>query len=161
MKTPTVNRTGSMTRRAILTLAPLPFLPQAAIAGGSVEVFTTSGCSCCIAWSEHLRKAGFAVTVKDVAMGELTRIKLAAGIPAQLAACHTAKLGGYAIEGHVPVREIRRLLDERPNAAGLAVPGMPIGSPGMESGGTVEAYAVLLVKKDGSTEVYASYAASG
>lgn len=128
-------------------------------AAGSVEMFTTSGCSCCVAWARHLRNAGHTVTVKDVAMGELARIKLAAGIPALLAACHTAKIGGFAIEGHVPSREIDRLLAERPDAVGLAVPGMPIGSPGMEAGSTRVAYDVLLVRKDGTTEVYASYAA--
>ncbi|RTL68693.1 MAG: DUF411 domain-containing protein [Hyphomicrobiales bacterium] len=150
----------AVTRQVIVALAVLMSLPQAAIASSRLDVFTTSGCSCCFAWIKRMRAAGFTLTVKDVAMGELIRIKLVTGIPATLVACHTAKLGDYVIEGHVPVREIHRLLDERPDAIGLAVPGMPIGSPGMESGNKVEAYTVLLVKKDGSTEIYASYPAT-
>jgi hypothetical protein len=153
-------RGTAMARRTILALAVLLSLPQAAIASSTLDVFTTSGCSCCFAWAKRMRAAGFTVTIKDVAMGELMRIKLTAGIPATLSACHTAKLGGYVIEGHVPAREIQRLLDEQPDAIGLAVPGMPIGSPGMESGNKVDAYTVLLVKKDGSAEIYASYSAN-
>lgn len=165
MSAPTMSRIrrgflASMTRRAFVAFALLPFIPHGAIASGSLEVFTTSGCSCCFAWAKRMQAAGFTVTVKDVAMGELMRIKLAAGIPATLAACHTAKSGDYVIEGHVPAREIQRLLDERPDAAGLAVPGMPVGSPGMESGDKSAGYSVLLVRKNGSTEVYASYAAT-
>jgi hypothetical protein len=95
--------------------------------------------------------------VKDFAMGQLMKMKLDAGIPAALAACHTARVEGYLIEGHVPEREVRRLLDERPGALGLVVPGMPVGSPGMESGSKREPYAVLLLKKDGSTEIFARY----
>lgn len=152
---------GTITRRAIVGVALLLFVPQTAIASSALEVFTTSGCSCCVAWVKHMRAAGFTVSIKDVAMGELMRIKLAAGIPSTLAACHTAKVEGYVVEGHVPAREVLRLLNTRPDAVGLAVPGMPIGSPGMESGDKAEAYDVLLVKKDGSTEVYANYAATG
>lgn len=84
------------------------------------------------------------------------KTKLDAGLTAQLSSCHTGKLSGYVIEGHVPVREIRRLLDERPDAIGLAVPGMPLGSPGMEANKS-EPYEVLLVRKDGSTEIFAQY----
>ena len=152
----------SIAAMARLTLAAViagAVIAPSAYASGNVDMFTTSGCSCCVAWAKHLRSAGHTVTVRDVATGELARIKLAAGIPALLAACHTAKIGGFAIEGHVPVREIERLLAERPDAVGLAVPGMPIGSPGMEVGSTRAAYDVLLVRKDGTTEVYASYAA--
>lgn len=138
---------------AAVVFGLLPTIARAA----SVEMMTTSGCSCCHAWARHLRAAGFVVTVKDLAMGQLMRAKLNAGVPTALAACHTARLDGYVIEGHVPVREIERLLAERPDAIGLVVPGMPIGSPGMESDSRHEAYEVLLLKRDGTTEVFASY----
>jgi hypothetical protein len=125
-----------------------------------VHVTKTSTCGCCVAWIKHLEKDGLTVTSDNVAMGKLMQFKTANGIGLPLAACHTAKVGGYTIEGHVPVREIRRLLTERPEATGLAVPGMPIGSPGMDQGSQREAYDVLLVRRDGTTEVYASYPAS-
>jgi hypothetical protein len=100
-------------------------------------------CGCCALWIEHVRAAGFGVEVVDT--GDLAAVKQRLGIPAELAACHTAEIGGYAIEGHVPAVAIRRLLDERPSAKGLAVPGMPIGSPGMEvAGAPDEVYDVIL-----------------
>ncbi|MBX9865124.1 MAG: DUF411 domain-containing protein [Hyphomicrobium sp.] len=138
---------------AVLTIMLLPVTAFSA----SLEMMTTGGCACCHAWARHLREAGQEVVVKDLAMGQLMKMKLDAGIPAALAACHTARVEGYLIEGHVPEREIRRLLDERPEALGLVVPGMPVGSPGMESGSKREPYEVLLLKKDGSTEVFARY----
>lgn len=139
-----------------LTLVAIPLLPAMSFAA-SLEMMTTGGCACCHAWARHLREAGHEVVVKDFAMGQLMKMKLDAGIPAALTACHTAKVEGYLIEGHVPERDVRRLLDERPEALGLIVPGMPVGSPGMESGRTREPYEVLLLKIDGSTEVFARY----
>lgn len=139
-----------------LTAFVLCGLPRVASAA-SVEMLTTSGCSCCHAWARHLRAAGFDVSVKNLAMGQLMRTKLDAGIPATLAACHTARISGYIVEGHVPVRDIQRLLSERPDAIGLVVAGMPIGSPGMEAGSRREAYEVYLLKHDGKTEVYERY----
>jgi hypothetical protein len=113
-------------------------------------------CGCCGLWREHMQAAGFDVEVQKTQ--ELGRVKMAAGVPRQLASCHTAKVGGYYIEGHVPAEEVKRLLEERPNAWGLAVTGMPAGSPGMEMpDGRVDPYDVLLVRLDGSTEVFASY----
>lgn len=126
-------------------------------AGPRINVYRTSGCACCLAWASNLRQAGFEVTTTDLAMGQLMRMKLDAGLKPEHASCHTAKIDGFTIEGHVPVREIRRLLAERPDATGLAVPGMPLGSPGMEAGSRIEAYDVLLFRADGSTEVYARY----
>lgn len=123
----------------------------------SIYVAKTRGCGCCVAWIDHLEKNGLSVKRENMAMGSLMQFKLQNGISAKLASCHTAKVGGYTIEGHVPVREIRRLLDERPKAIGLAVPGMPLGSPGMDQGSEREGYDVLLVRPDGSTEVYATY----
>ena len=132
------------------------FFPLAAVAA-SLEMMTTGGCSCCHAWARHVRAAGHEVVVKDFAMGQLMKMKLDAGIPAALTSCHTARVEGYLIEWHVPEQDIRKLLTERPEALGLVLPGMPIGSPGMESGNKREAYEVLLLKKDGSTEVFARY----
>ena len=148
-------------RRIAPLLSFLVILLPAAAMAASVEMMTTSGCSCCHAWAKHLRAAGFAVTIKDLAMGQLMRAKLDAGVPATLAACHTARIDGYIVEGHVPVREIQRLLVERPDAIGLVVPGMPLGSPGMESGDRRHAYEVLLLKRDGTTEVFQLYESAG
>lgn len=119
-----------------------------------VEVYRSSSCGCCEDWIEHLRANGFTVRAHDVDDTRPYRRRF--HVPVQLASCHTAVVAGYAIEGHVPAREIRRLLAERPKAQGLAVPDMPIGSPGME-GPKSEPYDVLLFQRDGSHVVYASY----
>ena len=153
--------TTTKRRRIARLLSLLVILLPAAAMAASVEMMTTSGCSCCQAWARHLRAAGFEVTVKDLAMGQLMRAKLDAGVPATLAACHTARIGGYIVEGHVPVREIERLLAEKPDAIGLVVPGMPLGSPGMESGHRREAYEVLMLKRDGTTQVFQRYESAG
>lgn len=153
--------TTTKSRRIARLLSLLVVLLPATAMAASVEMMTTSGCSCCHAWARHLRAAGFEVTVKDLAMGQLMRAKLDAGVPATLAACHTARIGGYIVEGHVPVREIERLLAEKPDAIGLVVPGMPLGSPGMESGHRREAYEVLMLKRDGTTEVFQRYESAG
>lgn len=128
----------------------------AAQAGQAISVLKTSGCGCCLAWIKYLERSGFVVEARNVAMGDLMRAKLDAGLKPELAACHTARIEGYIVEGHVPVQEIRRLLNERPDAIGLAIPGMPLGSPGMETD-KGEPYQVLLVHRDGSTEVFAQY----
>ena len=128
----------------------------AAQADQAIGVLKTSGCGCCLAWIKYLERSGFVVEARNVAMGDLMRAKLDAGLKPELAACHTARIEGYIVEGHVPVQEIRRLLNERPDAIGLAIPGMPLGSPGMETD-KGEPYQVLLVHKDGSTEVFARY----
>lgn len=119
-----------------------------------VEVWKSPDCGCCGHWIRHLRANGFQVAVNDVGNDA---VRAALGIPAALGSCHTAKVAGYAIEGHVPAGEIRRLLQERPDAIGLAVVGMPIGSPGMEQGGKREPYEVLLVLRGGTARVYGSY----
>lgn len=143
-------------RSAWLALLGITLLPATALSA-SLEMMTTGGCVCCHAWARHLREAGHEVVVKDLAMGQLMKMKLDAGIPVALTACHTAWVEGYLIEGHVPEREVRRLLDERPEALGLVVAGMPVGSPGMESGSKRDAYEVLLLKKDGNRDVFARY----
>lgn len=121
---------------------------------GALRVFKSATCGCCSAWIDHMTKNGFTAKAEDVALGELARIKKSAGIGPQHSSCHTAQIGGYSIEGHVPASDVKRLLAEKPDAVGLTVPGMPIGSPGMESGDTREPYEVLLIKKDGTTEVW-------
>ena len=123
----------------------------------SIEVWKSATCSCCGAWIKHLEANGFAVKVNAADAGALAALKRAAGIGDKLASCHTAKIDGYVIEGHVPGTDIKQLLAERPDAIGLAVPGMPAGSPGMEQGAEFEPYDVLLIKKDGTTEVFAKH----
>lgn len=121
-----------------------------------VVVYKRASCNCCKLWVEHLKKAGFSVQARDVR--DLKPIHQRAGVPTRLEACHTAEVGGYFVEGHVPAADIKRLLRERPSAKGLAVPGMPAGSPGTEvSSGKVNADEVLLVTKDGKTSVFARH----
>src|SRR5262245_37331396 len=103
-----------------------------------ITVYKDPNCGCCSIWVEHLRKNGFEVTVQEP--GNMVEIKRKLGVPTYLQSCHTAVIDGYTIEGHVPAAEIHRLLKERPNAKGLTVPGMPLGSPGMEAGTTSQKY---------------------
>jgi hypothetical protein len=113
-------------------------------------------CGCCVAWVDAMRSAGFEVEVHDV--DNLDTIKTQAGIPAGKGSCHTAQVGGYFIEGHVPAGDIRRLLAEHPRAKGLVLPGMPVGAPGMEGpGGSGQPYTVELVGMDGSTASFAQH----
>jgi hypothetical protein len=124
------------------------------IAGPIVEVYKSPTCGCCGKWVEHLRTSGFAVNVHDIP--DVDAFRTRTGVPAALAACHTALVGGYVVEGHVPAADIRKLLAERPRALGLAVPGMPMGSPGMDAP-HANGYDVLLFKADGATRVYHGY----
>ena len=120
----------------------------------AVTVYKSPTCGCCASWVDHLRENGFTVDVQDV--DDLQTVKAEHGIPAALQSCHTAIVDGYVVEGHVPAGDVKRLLVERPDAAGLAVPGMPVGSPGMEQGDTVQPYDVLLLG-DGQTSVFAHH----
>jgi hypothetical protein len=123
-----------------------------------IEVYKTPTCGCCQDWVAHLEQNGLKVVVRDVPDTAPYRSRF--GVPKELASCHTGTIEGYAIEGHVPASEIKRLLVERPKARGLAVPGMIVGSPGMEVEGTRrDAYDVVLFADDGSRKVYRSYAA--
>jgi hypothetical protein len=149
-----------MKRRTLLiAAAAAPAFAAQPGARTRVEVWKSPACGCCKDWMAHLEVHGFEIAkVHDVSnTGARGRL----GIPAALGSCHTALIGGYAIEGHVPAADIARLLRERPaNAAGLAVPGMPVGSPGMDGpayGVRKDAYDVLLVAKDGSHRVFASH----
>ena len=114
-------------------------------------------CGCCGAWVDRMRAAGFAVDVQNVDQDTLYALKARLGIAPEHASCHTAQVDGYVIEGHVPADDVKRLLAERPDAIGLAVPGMPIGSPGMEMGDEREPYDTLLVQKNGGAAVYAHH----
>ena len=144
-------------RHFFALLAALVWASTALAAPDSVEVWKSATCKCCINWVKHLEANGFAVTVNAADPSMLDRIKRQSGIGEKIASCHTAKIGPYVIEGHVPAPDIKRLVAEQPDALGLAVPGMPVGSPGMEQGNETEAYDVLLIKKDGTTEVFASH----
>ncbi|WP_300061871.1 DUF411 domain-containing protein [uncultured Roseobacter sp.] len=124
---------------------------------GQMEVFKSPTCGCCSAWVDHMTREGFDVAARDVDQETLWTMKDRAGVTPELSCCHTAFIDGYFIEGHVPAGDVQRLLTERPDAVGLTVPGMPIGSPGMEMGDQRDAYDTLLVLRDGSTEVFASH----
>jgi hypothetical protein len=120
-----------------------------------VEVFKNPSCGCCGAWVDHLKAAGFKVKVTPVDDTAVARRKY--GLPDKFGSCHTAVVAGYVVEGHVPAGDIKKLLVMKPVALGLAVPGMPVGSPGMEMGSRRDAYQVLLVDKQGRERVFSSY----
>lgn len=117
--------------------------------------YRNAGCGCCHVWSERMREAGLEVAMQD--SDELGALSERLGVPASLQGCHVGEIDGFVFSGHVPPQDIKRLLAERPVARGLAVPGMPMGSPGMEGGGQSEPYDVLLLGMDGSTTVFASH----
>ncbi len=137
------------TRRTMLVMTASAVAGFATGAGAqsksTIKVWKDPNCGCCTGWVEHLRSNGFVATVTNSA--DMQAVKVRLGVPEELASCHTAEIAGYIVEGHVPAPAIRRLLSEKPAARGLAVPGMPIGSPGME-GGTPEVYEVILFGKD-------------
>lgn len=147
-------------RKVIGLLSALPAMGawRAFAASSVVEVFKNPDCGCCSEWVRHLEAAGFAVKVTEVRDTAEARKRL--GMPDRYGSCHTASVDGYVIEGHVPAKDIERLLKTRPAGVGLAVPGMPVGSPGMEMGGRVDPYDVLLVSRVGNASVFASYAGS-
>lgn len=124
-------------------------------AAAAITVFKDPNCGCCKEWIEHLRKHAFAVTARDT--NDVAAIKRSGRVPPQLVSCHTAFVNGYVIEGHVPAEDIRRLLAQKPRIAGLAVAGMPIGSPGMEVGNRKDKYDVIAFKRDGTTSVFARH----
>ncbi len=183
MVTPVINTDSPRSRRRILgatlallsgagfltacqdkdTASPAASASNSAPVGMStiafIEVWKTPTCGCCKLWIEHLEKEGFSVKANDVPQTAPIRTKL--GIPDDMGSCHTGLIAGFAIEGHVPASEIKRLLAEpeslRQQVIGLSVPGMPIGSPGMEIGTKRDKFDVMLVLKSGSSRVYQSY----
>lgn len=136
-----------------LTLAACAPEPQSS--QPSIEVWKSASCKCCSKWVEYLRRDGFNVTVHNESAMNPLKTKL--GVPQALASCHTGVVDGYVIEGHVPAEDIRKLLAEKPAARGLAVPGMPIGSPGMEQGERQDPYETMLFAADGSAQAYAAH----
>jgi len=146
-----------MQRRTLIhALAALPVLPAlSARAATAIRVYKNASCDCCTGWVKHLSSAGFAVSVTTT--DDTIAIRKKVGIPDAFGACHTATVEGYAIEGHVPAAEIRRLLALKPQAIGLAVPSMPVGSPGMEFGDRKDPYKVLLIDRQGRDTVFANY----
>lgn len=154
--TKTVHRRGLLL--GALAMTTLPAALRAA--APEIHVLKDRNCGCCGAWVKILKRDGFTVTTEDTHNGALIRYKMDNGIPPAMASCHTARIEGYLIEGHVPAADIRRLLAERPDARGLAVPGMPYGSPGMGPETQREAYDVHLIRRDGTTEVFTHYDAA-
>ncbi|WP_428853040.1 DUF411 domain-containing protein [Imbroritus primus] len=141
---------------ASATVVAIPAFAQKAASLPVIDVYKSPSCGCCGAWIEHLQKNGFTVRAHNVDDTSTMRQKLR--MPEKFGSCHTAKVGNYVLEGHVPASEVKRLLAERPAALGLAVPAMPVGSPGMEvASGRVDPYDVLLVQADGKSSVYRSY----
>ena len=122
-------------------------------APNAITVYKSPTCGCCEKWVEHMRGAGFTVTVKDVQ--DVAPVKAEMGVPAALESCHTGIIGGYVIEGHVPADLVKSLLAKKPKIAGLAVPGMVTGSPGMEMGNRRDPYDVLAFDRTGKTSVFA------
>ncbi|MDL1866269.1 DUF411 domain-containing protein [Betaproteobacteria bacterium PRO4] len=143
--------------RSVLSAALAGFAGVAAAAAATVEVYKSPTCGCCAKWVDHMRDNGFTVNIHDIGNDEA---RAEAGILPELGSCHTAMVNGYAIEGHVPADDIKQLLKERPRAVGLSAPGMPHGSPGMETG-REDTYNVLLIRKPGdkrnAAEIYNRY----
>ncbi len=153
----------TITRRVMIA-STASFAASVPIVGAAqdapaIHVLKDPNCGCCTAWIKILRENGFTVTTERSFGTLLIKHKLENGIPQDMASCHTGEIEGYMIEGHVPAADIRRLLSERPDAVGLAVPGMPYGSPGMGPEDQREAYDVFLIRKNGSTEVFSHYEA--
>jgi hypothetical protein len=152
-----------LSRRTLLcAAAAASALPHLAVSSSPalIHVVEGTGCECCKQWTRYLQKNGFEVTHEERFGVLLMQHKLDLGVPVEVSSCHTGSIDGYFLEGHVPAADIRKLLRERPDARGLAVPGMPYGSPGMGPESNREAYDVLLIRRDGSGEVFTHYPAA-
>jgi hypothetical protein len=130
-----------------MSLAPQAKKPE-------IRTFKQVGCGCCELWARHMRAAGYTVTITEAP--DLPAIKRQHGVPPQMESCHTSLVGGYVVEGHVPSDVVDRMLAEKPRVKGIAVPGMPMGSPGMEQGGRADSYKVLTFDATGATTVFAT-----
>jgi hypothetical protein len=126
-----------------------------AIAETTMTVYRSPTCSCCSKWISHVKQSGF--VVNDNVTDDMDAIKKQHGLPAKLASCHTAMVNGYVIEGHVPAEDIKRLLSTKPAITGISAPGMPMGSPGMETSGVADKYQVMLFDKDGGVGVFGEH----
>ena len=145
-----------MKKRSLIGLAAFAIIATSSAAhAAQLTVHKSPYCGCCAKWIEHVEKHGF--TVKVIETEDMMAVKKRLGVPNALASCHTTQAGGYFIEGHVPAADIKRLLAEKPKAAGIAVPGMPMGSPGMEAGGQKQPYSTLLISKSGKPSTFARH----
>lgn len=149
---PPLIRPRRLLASALLALAGI--VPAFA-AGNEVTMYKDPNCGCCGKWAEHMRAHGF--SVKEIATPQMGEVKRTAGVPQALGSCHTAKVGGYVIEGHVPAADVRRMLTEKLAIAGLSAPGMPQGSPGMEGPYPADRYDVVSFDAEGKTAVFASH----
>ncbi len=138
----------------ICTMA-VSYFVSSRVTASEVKVYKNPHCGCCNNWISYLKEQGFTVKTEDIS--KFPSMKESMGITTELESCHTAVVDGYVVEGHVPAEDVKRLVEERPDIKGLTVPGMPIGSPGMEQGDTKERYEVIAIKKDGSTYVYSTH----
>ncbi|MDE0969902.1 MAG: DUF411 domain-containing protein [Octadecabacter sp.] len=161
-----MNKTKQSNRRQVLIFASSlivagPLIVSADVSPSDIHVFKNPQCGCCNAWIKILTDEDFTVISEDLSSNLLTAFKVENGIPMNMMSCHTAKFGGYFIEGHVPPSDIKRLITERPDALGLAVPAMPYGSPGMGPEEEREAYDVFIVGLDGAAKVFQHYPKAG
>ena len=145
----------SISRPLLTVLATAAAFVASAANAAQLTVHKSPYCGCCAKWIEHVEKHGF--TVKVIETEQMGAVKKRLGVPKEHASCHSSEAGGYFIEGHVPAADIKRLLAQKPKAAGIAVPGMPLGSPGMEAGGQKQPYATLLIGKDGKSRVFVQH----
>jgi hypothetical protein len=146
-----------MNKKLLALVMPLSIIFQSAIAENTKEilVYRSPTCSCCGKWLEHMKQNNF--EVKDIVTEDMDQVKAKLGVPKQLASCHTAVIDGYVVEGHVPAADIEKMLKDKPKFAGLSVPGMPMGTPGMEMGGRKDPYQVISFDKDNNQQIYNSY----
>jgi hypothetical protein len=145
---------GARVAGIVVAAALATFFAVGAAVGAEVTVYKSPACGCCKGWVAHMERNGFSMKANDI--NDVSPVKTRNGVPTRLWSCHTALVDGYVIEGHVPAGDIQRLLRERPDVRGLAVPGMVVGSPGME-GARRDRYQVLSFDNDGKTAVYASH----
>lgn len=142
----------------VVAAGPAALLPPAnAQPLPQVTAYRTASCGCCKGWLQHMRANGF--QVRDVVVADLSAIKRRLGIPAQLSSCHTAQVAGFALEGHIPASDVKLLLRKHPTVAGIAVPGMPLGSPGMESAYGKEPFTVMTFTRDGRIQPFSKHRA--
>lgn len=147
MKLPTRSNRPSLRGLVAAALLGLASLAPAFAAEDEVVMYKDPNCGCCGKWAEHMREHGF--KVKEVSTSQMGVIKREAGVPQALGSCHTAKVGGYVVEGHVPAADVKRMLTDKPTVSGISAPGMPLGSPGMEIDGRQEPYEVILFTTSG------------
>jgi hypothetical protein len=144
-----------MNRTLFGAIAFVAMFAGSAAHAATMIVYKSPACGCCAKWVEHVEQHGF--TVKTIPTEDMLALKKRLGVPENAMSCHTTKVGNYVVEGHVPAADIKRLLAQKPKARGIAVAGMPMGSPGMEHGNHREPYATLLIGLDGKTKVFASH----